>query len=152
MRVALARMLISDLLDALDDRIDLSRAASWDPTGLQIGGYERSIGGVGVCHEVTAGVLVEVERLGIDTLVSYHPLLFTPTSSFVEGRSAQGRALRLASAGVSLIVVHTAFDAAPGGAADSLAAAIGVDVEGRFACEDDTPERSEEHTSELQSH
>jgi len=140
-RVAWDRMVISDLLEALDDRVDLSRAASWDPVGLQLGGYQRTVGEVGVCHEVSDDVLAEVERLGIDTLVSYHPLLFTPTSSFVEGPSAQGRALRLASAGVSLIVVHTAFDAAPGGSADSLATAIGVSVEGRFGCDDETQER-----------
>lgn len=134
-------MVISDLLDALDDRIDLSRAASWDHVGLQIGGHQRTVGNVGVCHEVSDPVLAEVERLGIDTLVSYHPLLFTPTTSLREGSSAEGRTLRLASSGVSLIVVHTAFDAAPGGTSDSLAAAIGVDVRGRFGCEDETTDR-----------
>ncbi|GMQ98769.1 MAG: Nif3-like dinuclear metal center hexameric protein [Acidimicrobiia bacterium] len=137
----MSRMVISDFLDALDGSIDLSRAASWDPVGLQIGGYQRTVGEVGVCHEVSDDVLAEVEDLGIDTLVSYHPLLFTPTSSFLEGPSAQGRALRLASAGVSLIVVHTAFDAAPGGSADALAAAIGADVAGRFGCDDDSQDR-----------
>jgi len=134
-------MLISDLLDALDKRIDLTRAASWDHVGLQIGGYGRTVGEVGVCHEVSAGVLSEVERLGIDTLVSYHPLLFTPTSSLLDGPSAEGRALRLVSAGASLVVVHTAFDAAPGGTADALAMAIGVDVGGSLGCEDDTWDR-----------
>ncbi len=132
--------MISDLLEALDDRVDLSRAASWDPVGLQVGGYQRTVGEVGVCHEVSDQVLTEVERLGIDTLVSYHPLLFTPTSSFLEGSSAEGRALRLGAAGVSLIVVHTAFDAAAGGSAESLATAIGVSVEGRFGCDDETQE------------
>jgi len=134
-------MVISDLLDALDGSIDLSRAASWDPVGLQIGGYQRTVGEVGVCHEVSDDVLSEVERLGIDTLVSYHPLLFTPTSSLLDGPSAQGRALRLVSAGVSLIIVHTAFDAAPGGSADSLATAVGVEIRGRFGCDDDSQDR-----------
>jgi len=140
-RVALSRMVISDLLAALDESIGLFRAASWDPIGLQVGGHERTVGEVGVCHEVSDTVLAEVERLNIDTLVSYHPLLFSPTSSFLEGPSAEGRALRLVLAGVSLIVVHTAFDAAPGGSGDSLATAIGVDVEGRFGCDDETQER-----------
>jgi len=139
--VAWSRMVISDLLNALDERIDLARAASWDRVGLQVGGYQRTVGEVGVCHEVSENVLAEVERLSIDTLVSYHPLLFTPTSTFLEGPSAEGRALRLASAGVSLIVVHTAFDAAPGGSAESLATAIDVDIAGHFGCDDDTNER-----------
>ena len=130
-------MNVSDFMAALDGKIDLSRAASWDQVGLQIGRPEGQLGAVGVCHEISDDVIAEAARLGVTTIVSYHPLLFTPTTSFVDNASAGGRAFRLATAGISLIVVHTAFDATPGGTADALATALGVNVNASFGCEDD---------------
>ncbi len=130
-------MLVLDLLEALDRRIDLSRAAAWDRVGLQVGSLHRPAGCLGVCHEVTDAVITEIVTAGVATLIAYHPLLFAPTTTFIDGPTAEGRALKLATAGVSLIVVHTAFDATKGGTADSLAAALGVDDVTGFGCEDD---------------
>lgn len=82
---------------------------------------------MGVCHDVTAEVVDVARSAGFDLLISYHPLLFEATSTFVAGPSPGGRAFRLAEAGVALFVVHTAFDVAPGGTADALAAACGLE-------------------------
>src|SRR5690606_26782907 len=49
------------------------------------------------------------------------------------GPTPAGRAFRLISAGVATAVTHTDFDAAPGGAADSLAAALGLGETTAFA-------------------
>jgi dinuclear metal center YbgI/SA1388 family protein len=74
-----------------------------------------------VCHEVTESVVSRLEASQVDLLVSYHPLLFTPTTRVLAGRSAGARSYRLMRAGVSLLVTHTDFDATKGGMADSLA-------------------------------
>ncbi len=134
-------MLVQDLVHTIDDVIDLARAASWDRVGLQLGSPHASVGTVGVCHELTPPAVDEAVARGIDTVVTYHPLLFSPTASFVDGPTASGRALRLAIAGISVIVVHTAFDAAPGGTADALARVVGLENPVGFGCEDDDPRR-----------
>ena len=134
-------MNVADLLGALDDEIGLSRAASWDEVGLQIGAPDGELGEVGVCHEISTGLITEAVQQGIATIVSYHPLLFSPTTTFVDGASAEGRAFRLVSAGISLIVVHTAFDATPGGSADALASTLGLGVRTSFGCEDEAETR-----------
>lgn len=121
-------MRIEDLLCNLDEAIPFSGAEEWDPVGLQVGGSARAAGTVAVCHEITESVVGAVEDSGISTIVAYHPLLFTPTTSFVDGPTAEGRALRLVEAGVSVIVVHTAFDAATPGTGDALAEALGLTV------------------------
>ncbi len=126
-------MTVSDFLTALAPV--LAGAASWDPVGLQLGDPAASVGRVAVCHEVNDRTLAGLE--GIDTLVAYHPLLFTPTTSLVAGSSPEGRAHALISRGVALVVVHTGWDVATGGTADALAAALGVDVEGGFGAEDE---------------
>jgi len=134
-------MLVRDLVRTIDESIDLTRAASWDQVGLQIGDPRADVGQVGVCHELTPMSVDAVIAEGIDTVVAYHPLLFSPTTSFVDGPNATGRALRLAVAGVSVIVVHTAFDSTQGGMADALAATVGIDEPVGFGCEDDDPRR-----------
>lgn len=112
---------VRDIVSALADRTLPEETPDWDPAGLQLGDPEAPVETVGVCHEVTEEVAARVEATPVDLLVSYHPLLFAPTNRLLAGRSAGARAFRLVSAGVSLLVTHTDFDAAPGGTADALA-------------------------------
>jgi dinuclear metal center YbgI/SA1388 family protein len=122
---------VAEVLARLARAIPLAASASWDPSGLQLGDASAPVARVGVCHEVTETVVAAVEADPVDLLVTYHPLLFTPTTRLLAGRSPGGRAHRLVRAGVALAVAHTAFDLATGGAADALAAALGLgDVSG----------------------
>ncbi|MGI9584605.1 MAG: Nif3-like dinuclear metal center hexameric protein, partial [Acidimicrobiia bacterium] len=118
-------MQVHDVLTVVDNVFPFAGAAGWDPVGLQIGGADRPAGRVGVCHEVSSDVVERVVMDSVDTIVSYHPLLFSPTTSLTAGPSAEGRALRLAEAGVSLVVVHTAMDAAHPGTGDALLTSLG---------------------------
>lgn len=115
---------IASFLGRLGRHTRPDRAAGWDPVGLQLGDPETDVRRVAVCHEVTETVVLEALDRGTDLVLSYHPLLFRPTRSLVAGRTPEGRAFRLVSAGVALAVTHTDFDAAPGGTADALAAAL----------------------------
>lgn len=114
----------------LAERTRPELAAPWDPVGLQIGDETESVALIGVCHEITEQVVARVEEAHLDLLITYHPLLFTPTNRILGGRSAAARAHRLIRAGVAVVVIHTDFDAAPGGTADALAAKVGLrDIE-----------------------
>jgi dinuclear metal center YbgI/SA1388 family protein len=117
---------IGELLSRLNRLAPSSRAAGWDPVGLQVGDPEAPAGTVAVCHEVTEDLLAVVESDPPALLVTYHPLLFRPTTALVAGGTPAGRAWRLARAGVALAVFHTNWDVAPGGAAEALAAELGL--------------------------
>jgi dinuclear metal center YbgI/SA1388 family protein len=117
---------VSDILGKLDEVSPFDKAAGWDAVGLAVGDPEAAADIVAVCHDATSGVVDAAIEAGAQLLVTYHPLLFRPTRRLVAGPDATGRALRLAAAGVAVGTVHTAFDVAPGGAADSLAAAVGI--------------------------
>jgi dinuclear metal center YbgI/SA1388 family protein len=117
---------VQEIAESLAVRTRRDRAAEWDPVGLQLGDPEARVGAVAVCHEVNDEVLALVEASPPDLLVTYHPLLFTATTRLLAGRSAGARAYRLISQGVNLLVTHTDFDAAPGGAADALATFFGL--------------------------
>jgi len=118
---------VGEAVERLEESIVMSKAASWDAVGLQIGDPAGPAQRVGVCHEVNADVVSAARAEEIDLLVAYHPLLFAATKRLVAGSGPAGRAYTLASAGTALYVVHTAFDVAPGGCADSLASALSLD-------------------------
>ncbi|HEU4895279.1 MAG TPA: Nif3-like dinuclear metal center hexameric protein [Acidimicrobiia bacterium] len=111
---------------------------SWDPVGIQLGDPEAEVRSVAVCHEVTEGVVSRVEESPVDLLISYHPLLFSPTNRVLAGRSPGSRSYRLIRTGVNLLVTHTDFDSAPGGTADALAAFFGLRDVSEFGEDPDT--------------
>ncbi len=129
----MSALTVADVIDHLDVVAPLGKAAGWDPVGLQLGDPAAPVARVAVCHEVTPDVVAAVEADPVDLLISYHPLLFRPTTQIVAGNSAPGRAFGLLRAGVALAVVHTAFDVAHGGTADALAAALGLSDSVGFA-------------------
>lgn len=112
---------VQDISSAIASRTKPENTPDWDPVGIQLGESSAEVGRVAVCHEVTEAVVATLENDPVDLLVSYHPLLFTPTNRILAGRSAGARSYRLIRAGISLLVTHTDFDAAPGGTADALA-------------------------------
>ncbi len=115
---------VSEVLAALDRAVPEGSAASWDPSGLQLGDPTAVADKVAVCHEVTDAVVERIEVEGPGLVVTYHPLLFKPTTRLIAGSSPAGRAWRLVRASVSLAVAHTSFDSADGGTGDALASAL----------------------------
>ena len=133
-------MRVHELISVIDARYPFRNAAEWDPVGLQIGDADADIGLVGVCHEVTDTIVTMATDAAIGTLVTYHPLLFTPSTSLRAGPTPQGRALALARTGVSVVVVHTALDAATPGTGDAFLGALGLSTHERLSIEGETDE------------
>lgn len=117
---------VGDIVAQLTSVFRLGKAAGWDPVGLQFGDPKATADRVAVCHEVTPAATDQLIGESVDLAVVYHPLLFRPTTRLVAGSSPAGRAFRLIANGVAVMVVHTAFDMAPGGTADALAASLGI--------------------------
>ena len=125
------RILVGEILAAIDRRAPFASAAEWDAVGLQIGDPERNISAVAVVHEITTTVLDGIFSVGAELVVTYHPLLFRPLSSITAVPGAEGRVFALTERQVAVISVHTNWDAAPGGTSDSLATALDIrDSEG----------------------
>ncbi|HJR88478.1 MAG TPA: Nif3-like dinuclear metal center hexameric protein [Acidimicrobiia bacterium] len=129
-------MLVRDVLDSLASFGD--RAAAWDPYGLQLGDADASVSRLGVCHEVTPEVVAKASD--VDLLITYHPLLFKPVTRLVAGSGPEGRAYQLVKAGISLAVIHTAWDAAAGGTSDALGAMVGLGEVEAFGAVEQSPQ------------
>ena len=127
---------VGDVLESIDRHAPFRSAAGWDAVGLQIGDGGRPYSTVAVVHELTGLLVEKVLARRVDLVVTYHPLVFRPLHSLTAVAGPEGRSFALAEGGVSVISVHTNWDVATGGTADSLAKAFGIeDVEGFGAAE-----------------
>jgi dinuclear metal center YbgI/SA1388 family protein len=117
---------VAATLKELSTSIPWGQAADWDVSGLTLGDPDQPVRTAGVCHEVTREVVNTVATEPVDLLFTYHPLLFRPVRKLRAGTGPEGMAFQLVRMGVSLAVAHTAFDVCKGGAADALAATLGL--------------------------
>lgn len=129
---------VDDIATAIAAVTHPTETPDWDPAGLQLGDPGADVRSVAVCHEVTEEIASRLATSPVDLLVTYHPLLFNPGTTMLASRSPGGRAYRLITSGVSLLVTHTDFDSAPRGSADSLAALVALHDVRPFGGDDDT--------------
>jgi len=119
-------MLVSDLVQRLDSLAPFSLAEPWDNCGLLIGNESAPVSRVLVTLELTDAVLDDALSRGFDTVVTHHPVLFSPLRRLVESDPG-ARVLRTCvREGINVIACHTNLDAAPGGIAQVVGEAIGL--------------------------
>ena len=117
---------IHDIESALYALAPKALAAEWDNVGLLAGSADREVRNVLVALDITEPVVDEAERMGVDLIVSHHPVIFHPVKSITD-RDPSGRLLiRLVRSGTGAVCMHTNLDAAQGGVNDALASALGL--------------------------
>jgi dinuclear metal center YbgI/SA1388 family protein len=124
-------VLLSDVIDVLDDAYPPRLAHDWDSVGLVCGDPSEPIESVTVAVDATSEVIAEVADRGL--LLAHHPLLLRGVDT-VAADTAKGALLHgLIRRGSALFTAHTNADAASPGVSDALADALGLTVEGVLA-------------------
>lgn len=118
-------MSVETLLNALESIAPPRYAEPWDNVGLLIGSRSWPADRVVLTIDLTEAVLHEAIDAGAQTIVAYHPPIFTPMTRMTNETRAQRIALAAAQAGIAVYSPHTALDAAPGGVNDWLAGGLG---------------------------
>lgn len=119
-------MFIADLEGVLDSLAPWSLAESWDNVGLQVGDRSAAVRRVLIALDLTSQVLDEAVAGAFDTIVTHHPVFFTPVSTLVDSRPRERLLRRVVMAGINVFACHTNLDAAPGGLADVASEALGL--------------------------
>lgn len=115
----------ADLLSALDAIAPLAYAAPWDNVGLLAGRADWPAGRVLLAIDLTDAVAREALACGAQAVVAYHPPIFKGIRAVTPAAEAPTTLLPdLLAARVSILAVHTALDAAPGGTNDLLLDAL----------------------------
>lgn len=127
-------MLVVDLLGALDQAAPFSLAESGDNCGLLVGDEQAGVCRVLASLELTEPVLEEALAGGYDTVLTHHPLLFSPVRSLVESHGRERLLRRLVAEHMTLVACHTNLDAAQWGLADIAAEALGLQQTAPLQC------------------
>ena len=99
-------------------------AADWDNVGLLVGDPQVHTRKLLLCIDLTASVLEEAFRVGAGMVMAYHPVIFKPVARLTSTDTPV--VYQAARRGLAVYSMHTAYDAAPGGANDVLADVLGL--------------------------
>ncbi|MFC4133253.1 Nif3-like dinuclear metal center hexameric protein [Hamadaea flava] len=114
------------MIAALDAWYPPATAASWDRVGLVLGEPTARVERVLCVVDVVPETARQALDLGVQLIVSHHPLLFRGVSS-VAPTTYAGRIVHdLIRGGVALHVAHTNADVAPDGVNEALADLFGL--------------------------
>ncbi len=120
------QVLLKNLLEVLEKISSFSLAESWDNVGLMAGNPEQTITGILVALDPTEDILDEALSQSINTVVTHHPLIFSPLKS-VRTDQPIGRFLTKAlKNNIAVVACHTNLDKAYGGVSDALALKLGL--------------------------
>ncbi len=115
---------VSEVSSFLNSFAPPALAESWDNTGLLIGRESAEVSVVMTCLTITPDVAHEAVRERVQLIVSHHPILFRAVRQMTDRTTEGATLLRLIEAGIAVYCPHTAFDSAPQGINQGIAAAL----------------------------
>ncbi|YAL82106.1 Nif3-like dinuclear metal center hexameric protein [Dermacoccaceae bacterium W4C1] len=121
-----AELTLAQVSAALQASYPQQSAASWDQVGLVTGDPDQPVRHIRFAVDPTLAVITEARDLGVDLLITHHPLLLRGVHS-VATTTAKGASITaLVVADLALFVAHTNADVADPGVNHALARAAGL--------------------------
>ncbi|MFN4768842.1 MAG: Nif3-like dinuclear metal center hexameric protein [Candidatus Kapaibacterium sp.] len=122
-------MHISDFVLALHRCLPPATAMEGDRLGLLVQSGRMDIHRLLVCLDVTLSVLEEAKVKGVDTILTFHPLIFSPLTSVLSDHRVGACVEYAIREGIAIISAHTNVDAHPRGTNAVFAERMGWKVE-----------------------
>lgn len=110
----------------IENKSPLSLQESWDNSGFQILFADRDIEKVLVSLEITEDIIEEAAEMGVQLIVTHHPLIFSPIKSICDDDITGNYIMNLITHRISVYSSHTPFDKCSGGNNDRLAELLGL--------------------------
>lgn len=128
---------VRQIYHALNSRAPFSLQENWDNSGLLVGDPKTPVEKVLLALDITDQVIAEADDLGVQLIVSHHPLIFNPIKRMtLAPDDLVGRKLwHLARQNTAAICCHTNLDAVEGGVNTVLAQKLGLTGLGQLAQE-----------------
>ena len=122
----MSKVLVFDVIAAMEARYPKVSAAEWDSVGLVVGNPDAEVTTVLFTVDVTKEVVDEAIKIGAEIIIAHHPLLLRGVTSVAE-TDGKGRIVNsLIRNNVSLFTAHTNADVARPGVSDAIASTLGV--------------------------
>lgn len=117
---------IKEIYQVIDHFGPFHTQMGFDNAGFLVGHGNRSVTKVLVALDITQQVVQEAKEMGVELIVSHHPVIFHPVKALTDETSTGAILLHLAEAGIGAICAHTNLDAVAGGVNDCLAKVLGL--------------------------
>lgn len=117
---------LREVIDVLDALYNPGWADGWDAVGTVLGDPDAEVRSVLFAVDPVQAVADEASDLGVDLVVTHHPLFLKPVTS-VAATTPKGRVIHtLASRGIALHTCHTNADSPQLGVSESMALQLGL--------------------------
>ena len=134
----------AEIAKTFDAFFPFEDACSYDNVGLLVGRAGREVKKALIALDVTTEVIKEAKDLGVDLIVSHHPVIFREVKTITDQSYTGMILLSLIESGIAAIALHTNFDKGADGNNDVLARKLGAvsyeKIEDGFATEFDLAE------------
>ena len=109
--------------DAIDRIAPFQTAMDFDNVGILVGDENVDVTKTLLCLDVTPRVLREAKSIGVELIISHHPVIFNPLRTV----QPQNIIYALVQSGIAVISAHTNLDMAyPYGVNDALCRKLGL--------------------------
>lgn len=112
-------MRCEEIMQKLEELSPAHFAQSWDNVGLLVGRPDKEVKSVYVCLDATDEALEEASKLGVDMVISHHPMIFKGIKSVCGDHFIGRRIMKLVQQDICYFAMHTNFDIM--GMADAVA-------------------------------
>lgn len=120
---------VKEIYEYLDGLFPRGLSCDWDNDGLMVcGDFTCEVKKALLTLDVTEKVVDYAEKSGCDLIISHHPLIFRKLAGLSEDYPSAALPMRLLRSGISVISLHTRFDAGNNGMNDTIAALLGLEV------------------------
>lgn len=117
---------LQEIASVLDRDFPFAEACSYDNVGLLVGKKDREVKKILICLDVTHAVIEEGAALGVDLILSHHPVIFREIKKVTDESYTGSILLSLIEKDLAVISLHTNFDRAAEGNNDKLALTLGA--------------------------
>lgn len=116
-------MTVREIYDAIDRIAPFQTAMDFDNVGILVGDENVDVTKTLLCLDVTPRVLREAKSIGVELIISHHPVIFNPLRTV----QPQNIIYALVQSGIAVISAHTNLDMAyPYGVNDALCCKLGL--------------------------
>lgn len=129
---------VKDIYTRLDELYPRSYSCEWDNDGLMVcADPSREVKKALITLDVTKAAAEYASENGVDLIISHHPLIFRRLCAMSPEEPRSSLPIAILSRGISVISLHTRFDAGENGMNDTLAELLGLEVIGKFGTENE---------------
>ncbi len=103
-------MKLREITAVMEEFAPLSYQESYDNSGLLIGDYDMEVKGILLCIDVTDAVIDEAISLGVNLIISHHPLIFSGLKRVIGDNLVERCVIKAIKSNIAVYSAHTNMD------------------------------------------